>query len=31
MIDYEKVTDEQGRRLIFFGRHAGMAGMIDTL
>jgi len=26
-----KVTDEQGRRLIFFGRHAGMAGMIDTL
>ena len=31
LIDYEKVTDEQGRRLIFFGRHAGMAGMIDTL
>ncbi len=31
LIDYEKVTDEHGRRLIFFGRHAGMAGMIDTL
>lgn len=31
LIDYEKVTDEEGRRLIFFGRHAGQAGMIDTL
>jgi alpha-aminoadipic semialdehyde synthase len=31
LIDYEKVTDEDGRRLIFFGRHAGLAGMIDTL
>jgi len=31
LIDYEKVTDGQGRRLIFFGRHAGLAGMIDTL
>lgn len=31
LIDYEKVTDEQGRRLIFFGRHAGLAGMVDTL
>jgi len=31
LIDYEKVTDEQGRRLIFFGRQAGLAGMIDTL
>jgi alpha-aminoadipic semialdehyde synthase len=31
LIDYELVTDEQGRRLIFFGRHAGLAGMIDTL
>jgi len=31
LIDYEKVTDAQGRRLIFFGRHAGLAGMIDTL
>ncbi|MFB0533354.1 MAG: bifunctional lysine ketoglutarate reductase /saccharopine dehydrogenase family protein [Anaerolineae bacterium] len=31
LIDYEKVTDQKGRRLIFFGRHAGMAGMIETL
>ncbi|MDY7041954.1 MAG: hypothetical protein SVX38_13945, partial [Chloroflexota bacterium] len=31
LIDYEKVTDERGRRLIFFGRHAGLAGMIDAL
>ena len=31
LIDYEKVVDEKGRRLIFFGKHAGMAGMIDTL
>ncbi|MCE1247076.1 MAG: hypothetical protein LWY06_10565 [Firmicutes bacterium] len=31
LIDYEKITDEQGRRLIFFGRFAGLAGMIDTL
>jgi len=31
LIDYEKVADEKGRRLIFFGRHAGLAGMIDTL
>jgi alpha-aminoadipic semialdehyde synthase len=31
LIDYEKVTDDKGRRLIFFGQHAGWAGMIDTL
>lgn len=31
LIDYEKVTDAQGRRLIFFGYHAGLVGMIDTL
>lgn len=31
LIDYEKVVDEKGRRLIFFGKHAGIAGMIDTL
>jgi alpha-aminoadipic semialdehyde synthase len=31
LIDYEKVVDESGRRLIFFGIHAGYAGMIDTL
>ncbi len=31
LIDYEKVTDEKGRRLIFFGNYAGLAGMIDTI
>lgn len=31
LIDYELVRDEQNRRLIFFGRYAGLAGMIDTL
>ena len=31
LIDYEKVTDDKGKRLIFFGHHAGLAGMIDTL
>ncbi len=31
LIDYEKVADEMGKRLIFFGRYAGMAGMINSL
>ncbi len=31
LLDYEKVTDDKGRRLIFFGNFAGYAGMIDTL
>ena len=31
LIDYECITDEQGRRLVFFGRYAGMAGMLETL
>ncbi|NLE73519.1 MAG: hypothetical protein GX604_02665 [Actinobacteria bacterium] len=31
LIDYEKVTDENGKRLIFFGNFAGMAGMMETL
>jgi len=31
LIDYEKICDDSGRRLIFFGRFAGLAGMIDTL
>ena len=30
LLDYETVTDDAGRRLIFFGRFAGLAGMIDT-
>ena len=31
LLDYELVKDDQGRRLIFFGRHAGLAGMLDSL
>jgi len=31
LVDYELIVDEAGRRLVFFGRHAGLAGMIDTL
>ncbi|MDX9826396.1 MAG: bifunctional lysine ketoglutarate reductase /saccharopine dehydrogenase family protein [Spirochaetia bacterium] len=31
LIDYEKVADSKGKRLIFFGRHAGAAGAIETL
>ena len=31
LIDYEKIVDEHNRRLIFFGRYAGIAGMVDTL
>ncbi len=31
LIDYEKIVDRRGKRLVFFGRHAGYAGMIDGL
>ena len=31
LIDYEKVTNEKGQRLIFFGHFAGLAGMINSL
>jgi alpha-aminoadipic semialdehyde synthase len=31
LLDYECITDEQGQRLVAFGRQAGQAGMIDTL
>jgi alpha-aminoadipic semialdehyde synthase len=30
LIDYERVIDDKGRRLIFFGNWAGMAGISDT-
>jgi alpha-aminoadipic semialdehyde synthase len=30
-VDYETIADEKGRRLIFFGVHAGYAGMIEGL
>lgn len=31
LIDYEKIEDEVGKRLIFFGKYAGIAGMINSL
>lgn len=31
LIDYERIVDDSGRRLIFFGRFAGLAGMINSL
>lgn len=31
LIDYERIVDDDNRRLVFFGRHAGWAGMVDTL
>jgi alpha-aminoadipic semialdehyde synthase len=30
LIDYERVVDDNGRRLIYFGNWAGMAGISDT-
>jgi len=31
LIDYERIVDESNRRLIFFGRYAGIAGMVESL
>lgn len=31
LIDYERIVDESNRRLLFFGKYAGIAGMIETL
>lgn len=31
LVDYERIVDEQNRRLIFFGKYAGLAGMINSL
>jgi len=30
LVDYERVVDQKGKRLIFFGNWAGMAGIGDT-
>lgn len=30
LIDYEKIVNEKGQRLLFFGKQAGLSGMIDT-
>ncbi len=31
LIDYERICDGEGRRLLFFGTQAGQAGMVETL
>jgi alpha-aminoadipic semialdehyde synthase len=31
LIDYEKITDSHERRLVYFGRFAGICGLIDSL
>ncbi len=31
LIDYELVKNDEGKRIIFFGKYAGYAGMIDSL
>lgn len=31
LCDYERIADDKGRRLVFFSRQAGQAGMIDSL
>jgi alpha-aminoadipic semialdehyde synthase len=31
LIDYEKIENEDNKRLIFFGKFAGLAGMINSL
>jgi alanine dehydrogenase len=31
LVDYERICDAQGRRLLFFGVQAGQAGMVETL
>ena len=31
LIDYEHITGSLGERLVYFGRYAGICGMIDTL
>src|SRR4030065_1967926 len=31
LIDYERIVDENNKRLIFFGRFAGKAGIIESL
>jgi len=31
LIDYERIVNEKNQRLIFFGKYAGLAGLIETL
>ena len=31
LIDYERIKDQRGKRLVHFGKHAGICGMVDSL
>ncbi len=31
LVDYEKIEDAEGKRLVYFGKFAGICGAIDTL
>lgn len=31
LIDYEKLMDERGQRVVAFGKYAGLAGMVNIL
>ena len=31
LIDYEKIVNNHGKRLVYFGRFAGICGMVDSL
>ena len=31
LIDYEKIVDAHGKRLVYFGRFAGICGLVDSL
>lgn len=31
LIDYEKLVDEDGHRVVAFGKYAGVAGMVNIL
>lgn len=31
LIDYERIIDESGQRLVAFGKYAGVAGMVNIL
>ncbi len=31
LVDYEKMVDDEGRRVLYFGNYAGHAGIVETL
>ncbi|MFC1549216.1 hypothetical protein ACFL5E_04580, partial [Candidatus Omnitrophota bacterium] len=31
LVDYEKITDASGKRLVYFGKYAGICGIVDSL